>query len=70
MEKLKPTGKYSRNRTRRGNVQVGRLHGKSNLQIVRDMTSLSNLNKGKRVKKKWVSAGDLALERKERSLKS
>jgi hypothetical protein len=45
-------------------VQIGRLHGKTNLEIQRNMQSLHNLSKGKRVvKKKWTSAGKLAGER-------
>ena len=68
-QKMKPQkGKYSKKRTRRGNVQIGRLKGKSNVRIVRDMIGLKNLNKGKRAVKKWESTGKLALEREKNKL--
>lgn len=51
------TGKYSTVRTRRGNVQVGRLKGKSHLKIARDLQGLVNLNKNNRqARKKFKSA--------------
>lgn len=56
-------GHYSSKRTRRGNAQVGRLSGKSNLRIAKDMQGLKNLNKGKHIKKKFASTEKLVLER-------
>ncbi len=58
MAKIKvETGRYSRARTRRGNVQVGRLKGKSHLKIARELQGLVNLNKNNRqARKKFKSA--------------
>ncbi len=51
------TGKYSKLRTRRGNVQVGRLKGKSHLKIARELQGLVNLNKNNRpAKRRFKSA--------------
>lgn len=56
-EKKVQKGKYSKLRTRRGNVQVGRLKGKSHLAIARDLQGLVNLNKNNpRARKKFKSA--------------
>jgi len=62
-------GHYSKKRTRRGNVQVGRLHGRSNLEIARNMQSLVNLKASPASTKKFKAAGALALERQKKKLK-
>ena len=63
MQKTIEKGKYSAKRTKRGNVQVGRLAKKTNLEIARNMISTANLMKGKRVKKKFVSTAKLVMKR-------
>jgi hypothetical protein len=62
-------GKYSKIRTRRGNVQIGRLKGKSNLQIARNMQSLVNLKASRQSVKKFKAAEKLALERQKRRIR-
>lgn len=66
MQKMK--GKYSEHRTSRGNVQVGRLKGKSNTRIAKDMVSLTNLHDGRMAQHKWKASGRLALKREARKL--
>ncbi len=57
MDEKKPeAGRYSKMRTKRGNVQVGRLKGKSHLAIAMDMQNLVNLNKHNRAAKKKFKA--------------
>jgi hypothetical protein len=56
-------GHYSSYRTERGNAQVARLRGKSNLQIARNMISLQNLHKHTHAKRKWHGTEELVLER-------
>jgi hypothetical protein len=46
-------GKYSMHRTERGNILVGRRHGKSKLEVIRNMISLQNLHTRHRAARKW-----------------
>ena len=69
MENRPKKGKYSRYRTARGNVQIGRLDKKSNLKIVKNMQSIVNLNKGRPKRaEKFVASGRLALRRERKRL--
>jgi hypothetical protein len=58
-------GKYSLGRTERGNILIGRRKGKSKVRVLKDMISLSNLHKGRRLEAKW----DRTAEREAESIK-
>ncbi len=62
-------GKYSKIRTRRGNVQIGRLKGKSNIMIARNMQSLVNLKSSRKAVRKFKAAEKLALERQKKRIR-
>lgn len=70
MEETKPeVGKYSEERTRLGNVLVGRRKGKSKTRVARDMQDLANLNvHNKKARRKFKSVARRALASKMREL--